>query len=88
MANIVTQVRKIIANNIVYYRMQKSWSQEHLAELLETTPGYISELEHGKRNISVDHLELIANIFQVEPNDLLITRPPVKIRRIRKKRKR
>ena len=88
MADIITQIRKIIANNIVYYRMQKSWSQEHLAELLETTPGYISELEHAKRNISVDYLELIANIFQVELTELLITRPPVKIRRIRKKHKR
>ena len=43
--------RKILANNIVYYRLKKGLSQEELAELLETTPVYLSSLENAKRNI-------------------------------------
>ena len=32
--------RNILANNIVYYRLQKGWSQEDFADKLGTTPTY------------------------------------------------
>ena len=34
MAINVTKTRKILANNIVYFRVQKNWSQEYSAKLL------------------------------------------------------
>lgn len=82
MADIVTKTRKIIANNIVYFRTKKGWSQEYFAELLGTSSGYVSEMENEKRNISCDYLDHISNIFQIEPHELLINRSPVNIRRI------
>lgn len=30
--------REIVANNIKYYRLKNNWSQEDLAEKLDTTP--------------------------------------------------
>lgn len=86
MAINVTKTRKILANNIVYFRVQKNWSQEHFAELLGTSSGYVSEMENEKRNISSDYIDHIANIFQIEPHELLINRLPVDNRRIARRK--
>lgn len=86
MAKIVTKTRKIVANNIVYFRVKKKWSQEYFAELLNTSSGYVSEMENEKRNISCDYLDHIANVFEIEPHELLVNRLPVEIRRIDRKR--
>ncbi len=87
MTKIATNTRKIIANNIVYFRIKNGWSQEYFAELLGTSSGYVSEMEHEKRNISVDYMDLIAKTFDIEPHELLINRLPVEKRRIKKKHK-
>ena len=79
MATIVTKTRKIVANNIVYFRVKNNMSQEDFAELLETSPGYVSEIENAKRNLSCDYIDLIANIFQIEPHELLVDRHPVSV---------
>ena len=53
------QARKILANNIVYFRLKKKWSQEDFAEALGTgtSSTYISELENAKRNPPLSHRE-------------------------------
>lgn len=84
---IVTKSRKIIANNIVYYRVKNNWTQEKFAELLGTSVGYVSEMENVKRSISIDYLDHIANTFKIEPFELLIDRPFVKKRKIPKSKK-
>lgn len=66
--------RKLLANNIKYYRLKKGLSQEDLAELLETTPVYLSSLENAKRNIRLDYIEHIANTLEVNIKDLFIER--------------
>ena len=43
-----SDARSILANNIVYYRLQKGWSQEDFADKLGTTPTYVSNLENAK----------------------------------------
>lgn len=83
----MTNTRKILANNIVYFRIKNNWSQEKLAELLGTSPAYVSEMENVKRNISIDYLDHLANIFKVEPHELLINRVPVDTRRIKKSKR-
>ena len=84
MAKIVTETRKIIANNIVYFRIKKQWTQEYLAELIGTNAVYVSELEHAKRNISSDYIDKLAKIFDIEPHELLVNRSPIDNRRIKK----
>ena len=66
--------RKLLANNIKYYRLKKWLSQEELAELLETTPVYLSSLENAKRNIRLDYIEHIAEILEVSVKDLFTER--------------
>lgn len=70
----------------MYFRINKGWSQEVLAEVLGTSPAYVSEMENGKRNISSDYIDHIANVFEIEPHELLENRLPVNVRRIKRKR--
>lgn len=81
-AKISTKARQILANNIVYYRVKNNWSQEYFAELLGTSPGYVSEMENAKRNISIDYIDHLANIFKIEPHELLSSNLTVSKRRI------
>lgn len=53
----------------------------------EQVRGYVSEMEHEKRNISSDYIDLLANIFKIEPHELLINRLPVEIRRIARRKR-
>ena len=81
------KARKILANNIKYYRLKKGLSQEELVELLGTTPVYLSSLENAKRNIRLDYIEHIANILEINIKDLFIERETVeKKKRPRKKK--
>lgn len=81
------KARIILANNIKYYRLKKGLSQEDLAELLETTPVYLSSLENAKRNIRLDYIEHIANILKLNIKELFIERENVeKKKRPRRKK--
>lgn len=66
--------RDIISNNIRYYRLEKKWTQEELAEKLGTTATYVSRLENAKKNIRVDYINHIANTFNITPKELFIER--------------
>ena len=81
-AKISTKARQILANNIVYYRVKNNWSQEYFAELLGTSPGYVSEMENAKRNISIDYIDHLAHVFKIEPYELLSNSLTVSKRRI------
>lgn len=76
------KARKILANNIVYYRLKRGWSQEDLAEKLGTTTTYLSTLENAKRNTSIDYIEHLSNILNVQLSQLLEVRDPIENRRI------
>lgn len=58
-----SDARSILANNIVYYRLQKGWSQEDFADKLGTTPTYVSNLENAKRNTRIDYIDHIAALM-------------------------
>ena len=47
----INKTRKILANNIVYWRLQRKWSQEEFAYRLGSSTQYVSTMENGKRNI-------------------------------------
>ena len=66
-----TPILNLLANNIKYYRSKFKMSQEQLAELAELHPTYISNIEQGKRNISLQNVYQIANAFNMSVSDLL-----------------
>ena len=57
--------------NLKWYRFSRKLSQERLAELSNTTPKYISDLERGKFCPSFNKLQEIANALNIEAYELL-----------------
>lgn len=76
------KARKILANNIVYYRLENGWSQEDFAERLGTTATYISNLENAKRNTRIDYIDYIADTLGVSVMNLFEERKLVPNHRI------
>ena len=76
------QARKILANNIIYFRLKKNWSQENFADELGTTTTYVSNLENARRNARIDYIGHIADTLGVSIEQLFIDRPPIENHRI------
>lgn len=77
--NIQTQkcgAQLLFAANVKRIRLEKSLTQEKLAELSELHPNYISSVERGQRNISICNIERIARALSVSMPDLLQDYPP------------
>lgn len=71
------KARENLANNILSMRYERDWTQEKLAELAHSSPVYISNIEQGKRNVSIDFVDNIAKIFGVTCHEMLIDNPKV-----------
>ena len=76
------QSRKILANNIIYFRLKRNWSQEDFADELGTTPTYVSNLENARRNTRIDYIGHIADTLGVSLEQLFAERPKVENNRI------
>lgn len=59
-------IRQILANNIKNLRTQKKSSREELSLVLGVDNSYVSKLEKGKINITLDKIEMLANYFETE----------------------
>ncbi|MFZ3065462.1 MAG: helix-turn-helix transcriptional regulator [Nitrospirota bacterium] len=64
-------IKKRFGLNLKNLREQKGWSQEKLAEKSGLHRTYISGLERGIRNPTIDILQEVANALGVTPSDLL-----------------
>jgi transcriptional regulator with XRE-family HTH domain len=64
-------LRFVLASNLKQYRTSMSLSQEEFADLCGLHRTYISDIERGSRNVSIDNIERIANALQITPSDLL-----------------
>lgn len=56
-----------IGQRIKKIRKQKHFTQEKLAENLEVSPVYISQVENGKTKLSLEMLIRIANLLDTNP---------------------
>ena len=64
-------LRDILKTNIKYYRIKANLTQEDLAEKADVTSKYISDLERGIFNVSLEKLEQIAEALNIEAYLLL-----------------
>lgn len=64
-------MEKKIGATIVKLRKQQSLTQEDLAGLAEIDRSYLSEIENGHKNISVQTLKKIADALKVKLSVLL-----------------
>lgn len=55
---------------IKFLRKERKWSQEDLALEADVNKNYISDLENGRRNPSLEILEKIAVAFNISLSEL------------------
>lgn len=61
----------IIAKNIERLRITKNITKEKLSLILGFDNSYISKLEKGRINITIEKLDKIADFFEIESYELL-----------------
>lgn len=66
-----TPILNLFAKNVKFYRKRLQLSQEKLAELSGLHPTYISNIEQGKRNISLQTVYLIASALNMSASEIL-----------------
>ena len=64
-------LQEVFCINLKWYRFDRGLSQEKLAELSNTTPKYISDLERGKFCPSLSKLQDIARALNIDAYELL-----------------
>ena len=82
-------LKEAICINIKWYRFDSNLNKEKLAELSDSTPKYISDLERGKFYPSFIKLLDLANALDIEPYELLMPNhldDEIKYKRIDNKR--
>lgn len=52
-------MKKILGQILKRERKKRKLSQEHIADKLNTDKQYISNIENGRKNITIEQLELI-----------------------------
>lgn len=60
-----------LGNNIKKIRTQKKMSQGDICRALNMDRGYMSAIENGKKNITIQQLERLANALKVSVDKLL-----------------
>jgi transcriptional regulator with XRE-family HTH domain len=65
------KLQEILGINVLRLRRQKNLSQEQLALRAGRTRSYLSSLEAGRRNATLDTLEVLAEALDVRACDLI-----------------
>ncbi|WP_342214150.1 helix-turn-helix transcriptional regulator [Aminobacter anthyllidis] len=64
-------IRSVFGLNLQRRRRERRLSQEQLARLAGCARAYLSGAEAGRRNATLDMVEALATVLEVEPADLL-----------------
>lgn len=59
-------IKEEFGQRLIQFRKEKKMSQERLAELSGLNRPYISAIEQGKRNISLEVMEKLASALDLE----------------------
>jgi len=62
---------KIFSSNVKIYRNRLKWSQAELAEKINISINFLSDIENGKKWASPTTMVKFANIFNVKAYELL-----------------
>ncbi|MCL2138086.1 MAG: helix-turn-helix domain-containing protein [Treponema sp.] len=65
-----TEIRRVLAKNIKFFRENRLWSQADLAANSEISVPFLSEIERGNKWPFPDTLGKIANALNVQVHDL------------------
>jgi transcriptional regulator with XRE-family HTH domain len=60
-------LKEVFIHNLKEFRKKEGLSQMKLAEYCNTSPGYIGEIEIGRKFPSTEMIEKIAFVLRIEP---------------------
>ena len=63
--------KKLLGKNVKYFRYKNNLTQEKLSERCDLSPRYISDIENGNGNISIDTLTKLSENLNIKTYDLL-----------------
>lgn len=64
-------IKQIFGNNIKHYREKKGLTQQQLADIVGLQRAYLSDVECGKRNVTLDIMAQISNGLDIKLQKLL-----------------
>lgn len=74
-------LRHIFGKNVKYYRYQMKYTQAELAEKINISPTYLSEIERGMHSLDYDKLELLSESLKIEPFQLFLQTKDIQLPR-------
>ena len=63
-------IQQMVGKNVKRIRLSKKLTQDELAKKCNLNQNYICRVELGKRNMTLNKIEAIANALDIEPKDL------------------
>jgi len=64
------ELKTIVLTNIKRYRDLHKWTQAQLAEKLDISVNFVSDIENGKKFFSMGTLVKLASVLNIEPYEL------------------
>lgn len=64
-------LQRVVGENLRAYRKERNINQEDLAHRLGLHRTYLSDVERGARNLSLQKVELFAELLELDPLSLL-----------------
>jgi transcriptional regulator with XRE-family HTH domain len=63
-------VCRLLGKNIRHFRALNQWSQEQLAEKIDVSSSFLSNIETGRAWVSPKTIGRLADAFSIEPGEL------------------
>ncbi|WKZ26605.1 MAG: helix-turn-helix transcriptional regulator [Candidatus Paceibacterota bacterium] len=67
----MSNIKKQLGQKIKELRLEAGISQEKLATKAKLHRTYMSDIERGERNVSVENIKKISDALDVDPDELL-----------------
>lgn len=64
-------LQRVVGENLRAYRQERGINQEDFADRLGLHRTYLGDIERGERNLSLQKVELFAELLGLEPLSLL-----------------
>ncbi len=64
-------LQRVVGENLRAYRRERGINQEDFADRLGLHRTYLGDIERGERNLSLQKVELFAEVLGLEPLSLL-----------------
>jgi transcriptional regulator with XRE-family HTH domain len=66
------RLAEIFGKRVREVRHERGWTQEQLAFEAGVKRAYLSEIENGQRNVSLDVVEKLSKALDVSPHNLML----------------